>query len=212
MISYAKQKLKTKQNINVRLGESKNMRKTPIIFSLLILLIMFAVPTMATITQDTASPPEGTTGVHVTRDFTVNIEGTNGLIDGNMTLYRAGVLTSTSTTITQQANGTQTFTLPTLDGYIEYTVYVHVNDSDNTPLNQSYNFTTGAKPLTLDTDNFGTAEILLLGIVITIITLGFLYSIVQDLKKPKVNTNKLVTKFIVVIFFIIIITVLASLI
>jgi len=189
------------------------MRKTPImIMSFLILLIMFAVPTMATITQTLPSPPEGTTGVHVTRDFTVQINGTNGVIDGNMTLYRAGVLTSTSTTITDATNGTQTFTLPTLDGNIEYTVYVHVNDSDNTPVNQSYNFTTGTKPLTLDTDNFGTAEILLLGIIIIIIILGFIYSIVQDVKKPNIDTKKIMNKLILVIVFCVIIAILASLI
>ena len=170
-------------------------------------------PVLATIAQTNPSPDRGASNVHVDKDFTIQINGTNGNINGNFTLYKDSVLTATTQAITEQANGTQTFTLTTLDGSTNYTVYVHVNDSDNTPLNYSYSFVTRAKPLTLDTDNFGTTEILLLGLITVFIIIGFVVSFVKDLKDgKKLKMKDLITKLVLVIFFGIVIMIIGSLI
>ena len=51
------------------------------------------------------------------------------------------------------------------------------------------------------------AEILLLGIIIIIVIIGFLYSVVLDFKDNKVTVGGLMTKLVLTIFFVVMITI-----
>ena len=84
---------------------------------------------------------------------------------------------------------------------------MNVTDTDGYT-NATYNFTTGIMPLTLDTDTFSVAEILLLGIIIIIIIIGFLYSVVLDFQKGTFDIKTLMNKLVVTIFFVVMIMIL----
>jgi hypothetical protein len=192
------------------LGEINKLKKIKLLLIIFLLFgfLMFNSMALATVTQSGADPGEGSTNVHVTDDFTVLLNATNGTMDYNMSLYHGATLIQ-STTATAQSNGTKTFTLDTMNGTTLYQIRVNVNDSDGYT-NNTYNFTTGILPLTLDTDTFGTAEILMLGIIIIVISLGFLYYIVTDIqKKGKIDVKDIVNKLTLVIFFVVMISILA---
>ena len=174
--------------------------------SLLVSFIIFNSVALATVSQSGASPSEGATGVLVQSDFSILLNATNGTMAYNMSLYDGATLIQ-YVTASAQTNGTKTFTLDTMNASTLYQVRVNVNDSD-AYTNATYNFTTGIMPLTLDTDTFSVAEILLLGIIIIIIIIGFLYSVVLDFQKGTFDIKALMNKLVVTIFFIVMIMIL----
>ena len=173
--------------------------------SLLVSFIIFNSVALATVSQSGASPSEGATDVLVQSDFSILLNATNGTMVYNMSLYEGATLIQ-YVTASAQTNGTKTFTLDSMNASTLYQVRVNVNDSD-AYTNATYNFTTGIMPLTLDTDTFSVAEILLLGIIIIII-IGFLYSVILDFQKGTFDIKTLMNKLVVTIFFVVMIMIL----
>jgi len=188
----------------------KMMKKTLIVLGLLALfLLLFTIPTMATCTLSANSIDEGDTYVSTIADFSVTIT-TNNTVVYNITLTKGGVYV-TSKAESGVTTGVKTLDLGTMDAYTSYRINVTANDTYES-VEVSYNFTTGASKLTEQTDTFSTGEIALLGIITIIIIIGLVVTVVKDVKEKKLNVKSLVNKLILIMFFVIVIVIIASLI
>ena len=192
----------------------KKMRKITILFVLLLgFLLMMTIPALGTLTLTSPSIADGSTNIYTeVGTFSITLSSTEGpgSIAVNLSLYQDTTYV-TSVYRLNQNNGSQSLTLPSLDGNTAYQLRVNVNNTAEWH-NNTYNFTTGAKRLTDQTEVFDSGEILLIGIIMTIIVIGFLASFVKDIKdNKKIDHKKLINKLILVVFFVIILLILGSL-
>ena len=190
------------------------MRKISIfIIILLSFILICSVPAMATITQSDNSITDGSINVSTEiSTFTIQLNSSSGTdIYVNLSLYD-GTTKITHSYLTGKSNGTQSLTIPSLDGNTLYQIRINANDTDAYN-NETYNFTTATKKLTDDTDNFSSGEILIIALITLVIILGFVVSIVNDLKEhKKLDGETLINRLVIVIFFVVVIVIIGSLI
>lgn len=178
------------------------MRKS-LIPALLLALLAWNLTVSATVTQTSPSPPNDATGVWInTPSFTLQLNATNGNMNGYINMSNGDTLT-----VTNQANGTQILTLTTpLNELTTYQIWANITDTDGYT-NSSYNFTTGTTfRLSEQEDIFSTTQIVIIGIAIVLLFLGILYYIKKDLID---NKNANLENIVKVIFACVIIVIIA---
>lgn len=184
-------------------------KKYLIILSLILSIFLFSSLTTATVTQSNETITEGQTNVWTeVGSFTILLNTSLGnAMDGNITLYK-GATQITITSFSGQNNGTQTLTLPSLDGSTAYKITVKVNDSIHTT--ESYNFTTGNKRLTDKTEDFSSAEIVILGLILIILALGIIWVSWKEFTKGSLEFKALMYRILYIMIAIPIIIAIAS--
>lgn len=189
------------------------MKRVLLILALIFsLLLCMSLPVTASITQGNTNIQEDDTNVMTEKGtFTVALNSSTGTFQVNLSLYK-GTTYVTSSYVTAQSNGTKSLTLPSMDGSTVYQIRIRANDTSSPSLwhNTSVNFTTGVKRLTEDTTNFSAGEIIIIGLILTVIILGFMYGFIKDIRKEKLNLDKLVKQLVLIIVFIVVIVVIAS--
>jgi hypothetical protein len=189
------------------------MRKINLILLSCCLLLLFALPVSATVTQSNVSPPDNATGVWVNKgDVSILLNATQGDMNGTIWLFQG------TTQVASQAfgwigNGTRYLNFSTLEPSTVYTINVTFVDNDSVWNNASYNFTTGNARLRENTD-FSGAQILIFGVLVFVLTLGMVYWITDDIRNKRItlDINYLITRLFFLMIMIIIIGVVLALI
>lgn len=182
-----------------------------IVLSLFLSCLLFASLSMGATVLTLPNPADGTTGVYTEiGTFSLTVESTTDDTHCvNISLYK-GTTNVTDVYLTAQTNGSKSLTLPSLDGSTLYRIEIDSNDSSGFT-HTNYTFTTGTKRLSDRTDVLGAGEILIIGIIVILVVLGFLYWFVQDFRDGTLSLDKVVQKLILAMIFGVIITVIASL-
>ena len=183
-----------------------------LILTLVLSCLLFASLGIGTTVHTSPSPADGATGVHTEIGiFSLQLNSTTPTdICVNISLYQ-GTTNITDVYLTGKSNGSQSLTLPSLDGSTLYRVEIESNDTSGFTYG-NYTFTTGTKRLTDQTDTFNAGEILVLGLILTVIILGFMAWFVQDFRNNSFSIDKLVQKLILLFIFSAIVVVIASII
>lgn len=188
------------------------MKKISLFISCILLCSIFIVGSVqASVTQSNSNITDGQTGVWTEiGTFSIQLNSSIGhVMNGTITLYK-DTTEITNKTITSQSNGTQSLSLPSLDGDTEYKIDVNINDS--TWNNQTYTFITANKHLTDDTDTFSAGQIVMIGLILTIIIIGFAYTIYQGFVDKKIDVKSMVNRFVYIIVGAFILAVIGSMI
>ena len=190
------------------------MRKIPIfiILTLFLSCLLFASLSMGATVHTIPNPEDTATNIHTEIGaYTLTVESTGGQTHCvNISLY-TGTTNVTDVYHTAQTNGSKSLTLPSLDGNTLYRVEIESNDTSGFTY-ANYTFTTGAKRLTDDTDNFSSGEILVVALITIVMIIAFVVSVVNDMKEhKKLDSKTLINRLIVVIFFAVVMTIIAGL-